>query len=194
MAREPKGSVRDRIIAAAEDLFWRYGIRKVTVDEIALAADVGKGTVYLHFDSKEEIAVEIISKYKEAVLEEQIELAQDAAIPVIERLKKVVTLPVAASHERANKSPMVVELITAVRPHLMGRFTEMMEREVQAIGGILEEANAAGSMHVENVATVARQIKIISLAYMPGSIVCTAVDDPVRELGNTVDLIYKGLQ
>jgi AcrR family transcriptional regulator len=43
------------ILAGAKRLFIRFGKRKTSVDEIARAAQVGKGTVYFHFKGKEEI-------------------------------------------------------------------------------------------------------------------------------------------
>ncbi|OGD72226.1 MAG: hypothetical protein A2Y64_07710 [Candidatus Coatesbacteria bacterium RBG_13_66_14] len=43
------------ILAGAKQLFIRFGKRKTSVDEIARTAQVGKGTVYFHFKSKEEI-------------------------------------------------------------------------------------------------------------------------------------------
>jgi len=194
MARESKDTTRDKIITAAERLFWHHGIKKVTVDEIAVAAEIGKGTVYLHFESKEEIGIAIISRYKQDVLEQQIALAKDTTVPILERLKRVITLPIAAAHERANKSPMVVELIDAVSPQVRGRFMEMIDREIDAIAGILTEGNSTGVTHVEHPLSAAREIKMISLVYMPGSIVCRVIDDPVRSANNTVEFIYQGLK
>ncbi|MCK4593669.1 TetR/AcrR family transcriptional regulator, partial [bacterium] len=43
------------ILVGAKRLFIRFGKRKTSVDEIARAAGVGKGTVYFHFRSKEDI-------------------------------------------------------------------------------------------------------------------------------------------
>ncbi len=43
------------ILQAAGDLFRRGDWHRTTIDEIAKNAEVGKGTVYLHFKSKEEI-------------------------------------------------------------------------------------------------------------------------------------------
>ncbi|MCR5871072.1 MULTISPECIES: TetR/AcrR family transcriptional regulator [unclassified Sphingomonas] len=50
-------STRARIMESACDLFAARGIEAVTVEEIAAAADVGKGTVYNYFSAKEDIAV-----------------------------------------------------------------------------------------------------------------------------------------
>ncbi len=52
-----KIAARSKILTAAIGLFSRRGIDAVTIDEIAAAADVGKGTIYSHFAAKEDIVV-----------------------------------------------------------------------------------------------------------------------------------------
>jgi AcrR family transcriptional regulator len=52
-----KSAIRERIIAKGVELFSRHGIADVTVDQIAEAADIGKGTIYNYFHSKEDIVV-----------------------------------------------------------------------------------------------------------------------------------------
>jgi AcrR family transcriptional regulator len=49
---------RQRILAAADDLFRRQGIRGVGVEAIAEAAATNKMTLYRHFDSKDELVAE----------------------------------------------------------------------------------------------------------------------------------------
>ncbi len=51
---------RQRIIAAARDLFYRHGIRAVGVEAIAEAAGTNKMTLYRHFDSKDELVAEYL--------------------------------------------------------------------------------------------------------------------------------------
>lgn len=50
--------VRERILVAAGDLFFKQGIRGVGVEAIAEAARTNKMTLYRHFDSKDELIVE----------------------------------------------------------------------------------------------------------------------------------------
>lgn len=45
----------DRILDAAAELLVAHGYRRVTVDEVARRAGIGKGTVYLHFATKEQL-------------------------------------------------------------------------------------------------------------------------------------------
>jgi len=49
---------RQRILAAADELFRRVGIRGVGVEAIAEAAGTNKMTLYRHFDSKDELIAE----------------------------------------------------------------------------------------------------------------------------------------
>ena len=52
-----KLAARDRILSTAIDLFSRQGFDAVTIDQIAAEADVGKGTIYNYFATKEDIVV-----------------------------------------------------------------------------------------------------------------------------------------
>ncbi len=51
---------RDDILHAAREVFFQRGFHTVTVDDIAVAAEVGKGTVYLYFDTKETILAHLL--------------------------------------------------------------------------------------------------------------------------------------
>jgi AcrR family transcriptional regulator len=44
-----------RILDVAAELLLRHGYRRVTIDDIARGADIGKGTVYLHWRTREEL-------------------------------------------------------------------------------------------------------------------------------------------
>jgi AcrR family transcriptional regulator len=52
-----KIAARSQILSTAIDLFSRRGLDAVTIDDIAAAADVGKGTIYNYFATKEDIVV-----------------------------------------------------------------------------------------------------------------------------------------
>lgn len=56
-----KLAVRERILAVAIDLFSRRGLDAATVEEVAEAADIGKGTIYNYFPTKEAIVVAFLA-------------------------------------------------------------------------------------------------------------------------------------
>jgi AcrR family transcriptional regulator len=43
------------ILDAAADLLLRHGYRRVTIDDVAAGAHIGKGTVYLHWKTREQL-------------------------------------------------------------------------------------------------------------------------------------------
>ena len=55
MTRSDKAEREERILTAAAELFVHYGYDKTTVDDIARAAGVSKGTIYLHFAGKDDL-------------------------------------------------------------------------------------------------------------------------------------------
>ncbi|GAA2056974.1 TetR/AcrR family transcriptional regulator [Catenulispora yoronensis] len=66
-ARVPRGEARDRIVAAATELFGRYGYEATTTRQIVEAAQVTKGAMYHWFSSKEELLTSI---YRELLAEQ----------------------------------------------------------------------------------------------------------------------------
>ncbi len=57
--REKEQKIRD-IIAAAEENFFLKGIHNTTMDDIAKTAEYSKGTLYLYFKNKEELASAVL--------------------------------------------------------------------------------------------------------------------------------------
>lgn len=51
-----------RILDSARELALEHGVRKVTIAEIAAAANVGKGTVYLYWETKEDLFLGLLAR------------------------------------------------------------------------------------------------------------------------------------
>jgi AcrR family transcriptional regulator len=71
---------REAILDAAIDVFGRQGFPGSTVEEIAHAAHITKGTVYLYFASKEEILASILAERSDLPHLGEITLDPDAQI------------------------------------------------------------------------------------------------------------------
>lgn len=54
---------RTRILKAARELYYRYGIHTVSIDAVAEAAHTNKTTLYRHFASKDELVAEYLREY-----------------------------------------------------------------------------------------------------------------------------------
>src|SRR5213078_5062357 len=62
-------SKRERILRAAIDVFARSGYFNAKVSEIAKAAGVADGTIYLYFDGKEDVLVTIFREQTRSYLQ-----------------------------------------------------------------------------------------------------------------------------
>jgi len=51
------------ILEASRKLFWKHGLRRVTVEEICKAADTSKMTFYRFFPNKNELAKVVLDRY-----------------------------------------------------------------------------------------------------------------------------------
>lgn len=53
---------REEILDAAQRVFVEKGLTTATVDDIAIAAELSKGTLYLYFESKEDIYIALMMR------------------------------------------------------------------------------------------------------------------------------------
>lgn len=64
-----KSEARQRLLEAADRLFYRDGIRTVGIDRIIAEAGVAKMTLYTHFSSKDDLILAVLQHREERVLE-----------------------------------------------------------------------------------------------------------------------------
>lgn len=78
----------EEILGAALRLFAREDWQAVTIEEISQAAEIGKGTVYKHFPSKEEIYARLALSFHRGMLERLRAVPADQ--PVLDRLRAMI--------------------------------------------------------------------------------------------------------
>jgi AcrR family transcriptional regulator len=80
--------IRERLFRAALDQFAQKGFAETTVEDITEAADLGKGTFFNHFPSKDHILI-AFGEMQLAKLEDAIESARQTNIPMPEFLRSL---------------------------------------------------------------------------------------------------------
>src|SRR5271155_5200174 len=85
--RQRRGAeTRERLFRAALDLFAKKGFAETTVEDITEAADVGKGTFFNYFPSKDHILL-AFGEMQLGKLEAAIEMARQAGTPMSDFLR-----------------------------------------------------------------------------------------------------------
>jgi AcrR family transcriptional regulator len=157
---------RDAILQAATEVFSRYGFKKASIDDIARRARIGKGTVYLHFESKEELFATVARNVWGRVFEELRTAVRQARTPDTKlrafcrgRLDQV-----AAIGRALNVDPEIaLEVMEAARPFVH----ELRDRELNLIEGIIAEGDAAGAFAVRKPDAVAVGLLTLLEALIP---------------------------
>jgi TetR/AcrR family transcriptional regulator, repressor of fatR-cypB operon len=78
-------SKRDQIILATRDLVFEHGLQDVAMSQIAQRAQVGMGTIYNYFPSKEDLVFCLFSEIK-ATMSLHVLRGYDATQPVVDRV------------------------------------------------------------------------------------------------------------
>lgn len=76
--------IKKRILDSSEALFFKYGIKGVSMDDIATELGISKKTIYQHFSDKDGIVLAVFSRHIEAEKSESITAQQQAKDPIQE--------------------------------------------------------------------------------------------------------------
>lgn len=144
------GSVaRQRIVEAASARFRRFGFRHASVASIAEAAGTAKGSMYLHYPSKEELYLDVVRiAVAEFVEAADAAMAAEASAPA--RLRALVVAAVAHyEREELLSAPLLDDR------ELLGARAASLARQLQRdritglIGTTLARGQAEGSIRAE---------------------------------------------
>ncbi|HEC92376.1 MAG TPA: TetR/AcrR family transcriptional regulator [Candidatus Atribacteria bacterium] len=78
-----------QILATAQDLFFRYGIRRVTVEEICRTAGVSKMTFYKYFKNKIDLVKKLMEKIYDQAMAEYRQI-MDKPIPYVQKIEETI--------------------------------------------------------------------------------------------------------
>nr|BBH92297.1 hypothetical protein KTA_04960 [Thermogemmatispora argillosa] len=80
------------ILQAAEEVFCEKGYHEASIDEIAARVGIAKGTVYLHFPSKEDLLAALFRRDTEQVIAEVETIASSLGRSAREKLEEILHL------------------------------------------------------------------------------------------------------
>lgn len=145
---------KKKIIQAASHLFSEKSYHDVTIDQVAAKAGIAKGTIYLYFESKEKLYLEILENGFESI-ESLIEKEVAETDPASEKLQKVLRLIFGFYRQNLD----VLRILSRDETHLIlehYQFTEhWRERRVKLYEKILEKGVKEGSFRPINTRLVA---------------------------------------
>ncbi|MFL5624442.1 MAG: TetR/AcrR family transcriptional regulator [Ktedonobacteraceae bacterium] len=137
------------ILKVAEEVLAEKGYRDTSVDEIAARVGIAKGTVYLHFASKEELVVALFERDMQNFLQ-MVTKQADTAASAREKLEAILQVMYGELFSKR------IQLLYSMyhTPELRRNFgekgcmRELWEELAARISSLLEEGKAAGEFDV----------------------------------------------
>lgn len=179
--------VKDAILDATDRLLARYGYKKMTIDDLAAEVGIGKGSVYLHFPSKEEIVLSHVDRIVER-LKERLKIIIAQNISGEEKLRQMIVERVifrfdSVQHYTQNLN----DLLAALRPKLLERRRNYFEIEAQIFSEVIEEGKRGGQFVGYEAMEMAKTILMATNSLLPYNL-------SAQELGERGEMEEKALR
>lgn len=154
---EPRSDKREAILRAATDIFAERGFFNAQVADVARAAGVAAGTVYLYFRSKDDLLVSIFERTMRDAIADGRDCVAPLADPVA-RLRAVARVHLdRLGSDRSLAVVFQVELRQSTK--FMERLSATLLREyLGIIRGIIVAGQASGAFRREINATLAAKL------------------------------------
>jgi AcrR family transcriptional regulator len=188
--------VREAILDATDHLLARYGYRKMTVDDIAQEVGIGKGTIYLHFASKEEVTLSHVDRIVERLKERLWAIARTDADVAI-RLRLMLVARVLFRFDSVQHyTQSLNDMLAALRPKLLARRARYFEDEAGVFAEVLGEGARAGIFNVEDALSTAFALLHATNSLLPYSLSTSELGEreEIKEKTEQIaDLLLSGL-
>ncbi len=188
--------VKDAILDATDRLLARYGYRKMTVDDIATEVGIGKGTIYLHFSSKEELVLSHVDRIVER-LKDRLRIIARSDQRVANRLREMLLLRILFRFDSIQHyTQSLNDLLIALRPGLLARRARHFDEEAQIFAEVLNEGRESGELDFADTLTTAYALLNATNSLLPYSLSTAelgAREDVEDRAAAVADVILQGL-
>jgi AcrR family transcriptional regulator len=146
--RADSESRRAAILDAALRVFGQYGYRRTTMDDIASEAEIGKGTIYLSFASKEEVFQALSQRLVQRMLADA-EAARRRPGATADKLAAMHAAWFGTYAETIRHSPHAAELLDAKHRLSADVVADAATRYKRLVRDVLAESAATGELDLE---------------------------------------------
>ena len=189
--------ISDLILDAADRLLARYGYKKMTMDDVAKEVGIGKGTIYLHFKSKEEIALARVDRIVDR-LNERLRAIADSNGSAAARLRRMLLERVLFRFDSVQHyTESLSDVLAAIRPALLVRHDRHFNEEERVFAALLKEGKSDGEFVFKDIRGTARALLVATNALLPYSLSTRELGkrkDVEAQAAHIAELLIKGLK
>lgn len=134
---------KQQIIDTSRELFWKFGFRRVSIEEICSEANVSKMTFYKHFKNKDELVKYIIDLITGQAMNKYRKI-MDSNIPFYQKVEKSIQLKMESADDMSQE--FFDDFHKNASPELRGYFNKLVQGNLQAIMNDYIEAQKKGDV------------------------------------------------
>lgn len=188
--------VRNAILDATDRLLSSNGYKKMTIDDLAAEVGIGKGSVYLHFSSKEEIALSHIDRIIERLKARLFEIA-NRKTSCERRLKEMLIERVIFRFDSVQHyTQSLNDLLSKIRPPLLERRKRHFDEEARIFATLIKEGVDSGAFAKVNPNDAAKSLLVATNSLLPYSLSTQELGERKeieRRVSTLADLLLHGL-
>ena len=160
-----------QIVNTARDLFWRHGIRRITVEEIARTAGVSKVTFYKHFPNKVELVKRI---FDEMIAEgfERFEEIEAMDVPFTDKVECLIQMKLEQTEDMNQE--FVKDIWQNSNPEIQQHVEQKLQESMARVKKFYAEAQEKGEIR--------RGIELDFIMYMSDQLRAMAIDERLTTL------------
>jgi len=181
------------ILDAAERLLRHYGPQKTTIAEIAREAEVGVGTVYLEFPSKEAIIEELSRLRHAGVLHAMRQAAIRGGETFAERFRAVMNARLAAFYVMSGDGAHARDLLHCVHSAVKAAHARHLEDERAFLAELLRAADRAREIEARKAESLSGVILRAYASFTPPWLFAQPEAEVTRASEAMHDLVLNGL-
>lgn len=148
--------IRDRIIMAGWETFFKYGVRSTTLDQLATELGISKKTIYQHFKDKNELVLAIV----ECAMTEERQRADEVFAISTDPIDEVLKATEVMREMMANISPTLLSDLEKYYPEAWSVFLESKKGFLVDIERNLKQGIEVGLYRAELNVTVLSRMRL----------------------------------
>ena len=184
----------DRILDALQMLLRTRSLQTISVSEIAQAAEIGKGSIYYYFPSKDAIFEALIERSYEEPLKTAKELASQSSISPFTRMAMIFQACRNSSSEFL-KSETNTAVDAPEKAFLHQRYVSHIVLELKPVlAEIIRQGIRQGEIHFDRPEALAEIVLIVLTVKLDNSIVETSREEVRDTIAGLISLLEKGTE
>lgn len=188
--------VREALLDATDRLLSERGYQKMTIDDLAREVGIGKGSVYLHFSSKEEIALSHVDRIVERV-KDRLKIIAEKQISQTEKLREMIFTRVLFRFDSVQHyTQSLNDLLSSLRPKLLARRESYFAEEAAIFAEVIERGQASEEFAEGSSVEIADTFLLATNSLLPFSLTTEelgAREEIEAKAARLADLLIKGI-